>query len=83
MNPLQIANSKIKDLEIQKYNLKNELKVQNEYYEDKNVKTKKEFNSLTNKVTKLTNRVKALENINTNLRSENTSLKRELSKSQK
>ena len=79
MTSLQKAQKKIKDLQIQNDNLKSQLKIQKESYEDKIEKMEKEFNkkfeSIMSVVSNLENKVDKLEKENTELKQENMELK--------
>lgn len=88
MTSLQQANKKIKDLEIQNKNLKSQIKIQKEYYEEKIENMEKSFNkkfeaimsvvsNLENKVEKLTKENTELKNKIKILEDENIELRKE------
>lgn len=80
MTSLQIANRKIKDLQIQHDNLKTKLKQQKEQYEDKIDKMQKDFDkkfaAIMSVVSDLQNKVNKLEDENAKLKKENAELKK-------
>lgn len=82
MTSLQKANQKIKDLKIQNTNLKEQLKQQKEYYEDKITTMQKDFDkkfsSIMLVVSELKERVEILEHENAELRKENKELKEKI-----
>lgn len=79
MTSLQKAQKKIKDLQIQNDNLKTQIKIQKESYEDKIKKMEKDFNkkfeSIMSVVSNLENKVEKLEKENAELKQENIELK--------
>ena len=81
MTSLQRAENKIKDLTIQNKNLKMELKIQKEAYEEKISKMENNFNnkfdSIMSMMSNLENKVDKLEKENEELKKENEILKKE------
>lgn len=79
MTSLQKAQKKIKDLEIINNNLKTQIKMQKESYEDKIKKMEKDFNKkferIMSVVSNLENKVEKLEKENAELKQENKELK--------
>ena len=82
MTSLQKAEKKIKDLEIINNNLKTQLKMQKESYEDKIKKMEKDFNKkferIMSVVSNLENKVENLEKENAELKQENKELKNKI-----